>query len=122
MVLIGQTMRFDCIQSKNLVSYGWCRYGFLGKKVKDLFGPKFGPVLSGLVGLRQPRDHGTPYSLTEEFVSVYRIHSLLPDKILLRDVKSATSEDKCPPIQEEYVFLLMNAVMYTLLQMEVIFI
>lgn len=76
-------------------------YGFLGKKVKDLFGPMFGPVLSGLVGLRQPRDHGIPYSLTEEFVSVYRMHSLLPDTILLRDVKSETSEDKCPPIQEE---------------------
>lgn len=48
-------------------------------------------------------DHGTPYSLTEEFVSVYRMHTLLPDKILLRELKTPTSADKCPPIQEEYV-------------------
>ncbi|KAI5660257.1 hypothetical protein M9H77_29050 [Catharanthus roseus] len=77
-------------------------YGFLGKKVKDLFGPKFGPILSGLVGLRRPLDHGTPYSLTEEFVSVYRMHSLLPENFLLRDLKtSSSSADKCPPVQEE---------------------
>ncbi|KAL3375275.1 hypothetical protein AABB24_006654 [Solanum stoloniferum] len=76
-------------------------YGLLGKKVKDLLGPKFGPVLSGLVGLKKPRDHGTPYSLTEEFVSVYRMHSLLPDTIALRDLKSTTSEDKSLPIQDE---------------------
>lgn len=76
-------------------------YGFLGKKVKDLLGPKFGPVLSGLVGLKRPRDHGIPYSLTEEFVSVYRMHSLLPDAIVLRDLKSTTLEDKSLPIQEE---------------------
>lgn len=76
-------------------------YGFLGKKVKDLLGPKFGPVLSGLVGLKRPRDHGIPYSLTEEFVSVYRMHSLLPDAIVLRDLKSTTSEDQSLPIQEE---------------------
>lgn len=76
-------------------------YGFLGKKVKDLLGPKFGPVLSGLVGLKSPRDHGAPYSLTEEFVSVYKMHSLLPDTIVLRDLKSTTSEDKSSPIQEE---------------------
>ena len=32
----------------------------------------------GIVG--SPKDHhGTPYSLTEEFVSVYRMHALMPD-------------------------------------------
>lgn len=30
--------------------------------------------------------HGVPFSLTEEFVSVYRMHSLLPDKITIRDI------------------------------------
>jgi hypothetical protein len=30
-------------------------------------------------------DHGVPYSLTEEFVSVYRMHPLLPDEMALRD-------------------------------------
>ncbi|KAF5734551.1 alpha-dioxygenase 2 [Tripterygium wilfordii] len=77
-------------------------YGFLGKKFKDFFGHILGPILSGLVGVKKPRDHGVPYSLTEEFVSVYRMHTLLPDKLILRNIKSTTtSEDKCPPISEE---------------------
>ncbi|KAJ6672665.1 ALPHA-DIOXYGENASE 2 [Salix viminalis] len=76
-------------------------YGFLGKKIKDLFGHIGGPVLSGLVGLRRPRDHGVPYSLTEEFVSVYRMHSLLPEKLILRDTHSTASEYECPPVVEE---------------------
>lgn len=75
----------------------------MGKKFKDLFGHILGAVLSGLVGLRQPKDHGVPYSLTEEFVSVYRMHSLLPDNFELRDIQSSsTAEDKCPPILEQY--------------------
>lgn len=76
-------------------------YGLLGKKFKDLFGHVCGPILSGLVGLKRTVDHGTPYSLTEEFVSVYRMHSLLPDKFLLRDINSTISQHKFPPIQQE---------------------
>ncbi|XAR68387.1 hypothetical protein NMG60_11003488 [Bertholletia excelsa] len=78
-------------------------YGFLGKKFKDVFGPIGGPILTGLVGLKRPRDHGIPYSLTEEFVSVYRMHCLLPDEIILRDISSTSSEQNCPPIEEERV-------------------
>lgn len=76
-------------------------YGLLGKKFKNLFGHILGPELSGLVGLKRPRDHGVPYSLTEEFVSVYRMHSLLPDKVCLRNINSTASEYKCPQIEEE---------------------
>ncbi|XP_077220766.1 alpha dioxygenase isoform X2 [Tasmannia lanceolata] len=77
-------------------------YGVLGKRFKDFFGHFGGHILSGLVGLRQPKDHGVPYSLTEEFVSVYRMHSLLPDTLLLRDTSSTTTtHDECPPILEE---------------------
>ncbi|KAJ9552747.1 hypothetical protein OSB04_016792 [Centaurea solstitialis] len=77
-------------------------YGLLGKKVKDLFGNILGTELSGLVGLKRPQDHGVPYSLTEEFVSVYRMHTTLPDTIFLRDIDSMASKHKSvPPIQEE---------------------
>ncbi|OIV94156.1 hypothetical protein TanjilG_03606 [Lupinus angustifolius] len=78
-------------------------YGFLGKKFKDLFGNIFGPILSGLVGIRKPRDHGVPYSLTEEFVSVYRMHSMLPEEIVLRNIKptSINGKYKCPPVLEK---------------------
>ncbi|XP_030521895.2 alpha-dioxygenase 2-like isoform X2 [Rhodamnia argentea] len=76
-------------------------YGFLGKKFKEMFGHICGPILSGLVGLKRPRDHGVPYSLSEEFVSVYRMHSLLPDKLILRDINSTILENKCLSIAEE---------------------
>ncbi|KAI5382566.1 alpha-dioxygenase 2 [Lathyrus oleraceus] len=75
-------------------------YGLFGKKVKDLFGNVFGPELSGLVGLKKPRDHGVPYSLTEEFTSVYRMHTLLPEEIVLRKLKPATGANKSLPIHE----------------------
>lgn len=77
------------------------RYGLLGKKFKDLFGHVLGSILSGLVGLRKPRDHGVPYSLTEEFVSVYRMHALLPDHLILRDINGSSSVDTSPPIAQE---------------------
>ncbi|KAM4099558.1 hypothetical protein ACJW30_05G000300 [Castanea mollissima] len=76
-------------------------YGLLGKKFKELLGHILGSILSGLVGLKKPKDHGVPYSLTEEFVSTYRMHSLLPETLVLRDITSSTSEDKHPPILHE---------------------
>lgn len=43
---------------------------------------------------RNPPDYrGVPFSLTEEFVSVYRMHSLLPDTIAIRQMK--TGKDIC---------------------------
>ncbi|ERN00012.1 alpha-dioxygenase 2 [Amborella trichopoda] len=87
-------------------------YGFLGKKLKDTIGHlggPLGPILSGLVGMKRPQNHGVPYSLTEEFVSVYRMHALLPDKLILRDIYSppAPSLPKCPQPLEEVDMRLM---------------
>lgn len=59
-------------------------YGLLGKKIKDTFGHIGGTALGGLVGLKEPINHGVPYSLTEEFTSVYRMHSLIPSTLKLR--------------------------------------
>ena len=43
-------------------------------------------LLSGIPG--SPTDHhGAPYCLTEEFGSVYRLHSLMPDDYEIRSVK-----------------------------------
>ncbi len=56
----------------------WC--GLLGKDVKKLFGPiGDSELLSGIVGSTTDH-HAAPYYLTEEFVSVYRMHPLIPDK------------------------------------------
>lgn len=59
-------------------------YGLLGERVHKLFGRlSKSEVLSGIVGGRT--DHfGVPYSLTEEFVAVYRMHPLIPDDWSLR--------------------------------------
>src|SRR4029453_8369287 len=44
-------------------------------------------LLGGIPG--SPTDHhGTPYSLTEEFVSVYRMHTLIPDDYIIKSAKT----------------------------------
>ena len=48
------------------------------------------PEMGGVVG-NPINKHGEPYGLTEEFVEVYRLHSLLPETI---DVRSADAEDE----------------------------
>ncbi|XP_027923007.1 alpha-dioxygenase 1-like [Vigna unguiculata] len=76
-------------------------YGLLGKKFKETFGHVGGSILGGLVGLKKPENHGVPYSLTEEFVSVYRMHPLLPDKLQLRDISATPGPNKSLPVIEE---------------------
>ncbi|KAI5084392.1 hypothetical protein GOP47_0000561 [Adiantum capillus-veneris] len=77
-------------------------YGILGKKFKDLFGHTGSQLLSGYVGMPKPQNHGVPYSLTEDFVGVYRMHSLLPDSITLRNIKKTASKaTKVPQMESE---------------------
>ncbi|MGH8974735.1 MAG: peroxidase family protein [Acidimicrobiia bacterium] len=54
-------------------------YGLAGKWMSDHVG-RLGSseLLSGIPG-SPTRDHGCPFSLTEEFVAVYRMHQLIPD-------------------------------------------
>jgi hypothetical protein len=64
-------------------------YGLLGERFPSL--KRFGPfrrrdVLTGIPG--SPTDHhAAPYSLTEEFVAVYRMHPLIPDDYVFRSVE-----------------------------------
>ncbi|XP_004489319.1 alpha-dioxygenase PIOX [Cicer arietinum] len=76
-------------------------YGLLGKKFKDTFGHVGNSILSGFVGMKKTENHGVPYSLTEEFVSVYRMHSLLPDTLHLRDISATPGHNKSPPLVKE---------------------
>ncbi|KAG6395975.1 hypothetical protein SASPL_142109 [Salvia splendens] len=76
-------------------------YGLLGKNFKDRFGHVGVAELSGLVGSSNPVDHGVPYSLTEEFVRVYRMHPLLPDKLRLRNIHASPGPNKSPPLDTE---------------------
>jgi len=63
-------------------------WGLIGEKLHKVWGRiGSGEVLSGIPG-SEVEHHGAPFSLTEEFVSVYRLHSLLPDEIAFYDVQS----------------------------------
>jgi hypothetical protein len=44
-------------------------------------------LLGGIPGSATDH-HGTPYSLTEEFVSVYRMHTLMPDDYVIKSAKT----------------------------------
>ncbi|MDP8942530.1 MAG: heme peroxidase [Actinomycetota bacterium] len=61
-------------------------WGVLGERVKRLLG-RFGrgELLSGILG-SDTNHFGVPYSLTEEFVAVYRMHPLVPDDWSFRSI------------------------------------
>jgi hypothetical protein len=61
-------------------------WGLVGERARKRFGRiGKGEVLSGIPG-SPTEHHGVPYSLTEEFVAVYRMHPLLPDHYTFRSV------------------------------------
>ncbi len=47
------------------------------------FGLNAGYTLGGIVGDKR-NDYGVPYTITEEFTSVYRLHSLLPEELNIK--------------------------------------
>lgn len=66
-------------------------WGMAGEGLTKMVGriSKTSEVISGIPG--SGIDHqGVPYSLTEEFVSVYRLHTLCPDTIAFFDSKTGT--------------------------------
>jgi hypothetical protein len=59
-------------------------YGLLGPNLHSLIGKVTSDeVLHGIPG-SETNHHGVPYSLTEEFVAVYRMHPLIPDEFVFR--------------------------------------
>lgn len=61
-------------------------HGILGQRFRRKFGRiGQGEVLSGILGSKTEHHH-TPYALTEEFVTMYRLHPLIPDEFTLRSL------------------------------------
>jgi hypothetical protein len=59
-------------------------FGLAGERVHDLVGRVVDDeVVSGIPG-SETNHYGVPYSLTEEFVAVYRMHPLIPDDFSFR--------------------------------------
>jgi hypothetical protein len=70
-------------------------WGVFGEQIKKQYGRVLdNEVLSGIPG--GGRDHfGVPYAITEEFVSVYRMHSLVPDDFTLRALRDHSVLKEC---------------------------
>src|SRR5205823_13318621 len=62
-------------------------WGIEQERLSKIFGRvSDSEILSGIPG--SPTDHhGVPYGLTEEFVTVYRMHPLLPDELTFTSLK-----------------------------------
>jgi hypothetical protein len=61
-------------------------WGLAGERLHRLFGQLYDDeVVSGIPG-SETNHYGVPYSLTEEFVAVYRMHPLIPDDYSFRSV------------------------------------
>jgi hypothetical protein len=78
-------------------------YGILGKKIKKIFNTRI-PFLSGYV--QGPLiDNGVNFSHIEEFSSIYRMHSLLPDNLSIGENIVAFKDtilDKSVHINRQY--------------------
>jgi hypothetical protein len=75
-------------------------FGVLPRWVRSRFGHVGTEMISGIVGSPQAH-HAAPYSITEEFVSVYRLHPLLPDDYEVRDHRTGAliEETDFDPLQ-----------------------
>jgi hypothetical protein len=63
-------------------------YGLTGEDVQDVLSfLDNSELLGGIVGSKADH-HAAPYSLTEEFVSVYRMHPLIPDEFAFHSVNT----------------------------------
>lgn len=77
-------------------------WGLVGEKLTKMMGRiSKSEALSGIPGSGVDH-HGVPYSLTEEFTAVYRLHSLLPDSIQFYDVN--TGQQRASHTMNEVVF------------------
>lgn len=72
-------------------------WGLAGETLNKLVG-RISPnseIISGIPGSGVDND-GVPYALTEEFVSVYRMHSLIPDNIAFFDSQYGEHQGTIP--------------------------
>jgi hypothetical protein len=59
-------------------------WGVLGEEFERAYGREnYGERITGIPGSEKDH-HSAPYSITEEFIAVYRMHSLIPDEFTMR--------------------------------------
>jgi heme peroxidase len=57
---------------------------------------------SGIIGLKSTNHFGSPFNFTEEFVSVYRLHPMVPDLLEFRDLADANAIRKRVPVVDTF--------------------
>jgi hypothetical protein len=72
-------------------------WGLVGENLTKMLGrlSKTSELISGIPG-SGVNHFGAPYSLTEEFVSVYRMHSLVPDNIAFFNAEKGDHKSTIP--------------------------
>lgn len=78
-------------------------WGVLGKQTQDHLGRVVDDEVFGGIPGGSKNHFGVPYAITEEFVAVYRLHSLVPDEYTLRSL----TDDKL--LQEAELTQLLGA-------------
>lgn len=58
---------------------------------------KSGYLLGGIVGDRT-KNYDVPYSITEEFTSVYRLHSLIPENLVIKQLNNKEKIEEIPVV------------------------
>jgi hypothetical protein len=80
--------------TKQAMHINW--FGLAGEERTDMLGfIEDSEAIAGIVGSKADH-HSAPYSLTEEFVSVYRMHPLMPDEIVFRSLATGRVLETCP--------------------------
>jgi hypothetical protein len=80
---------------KQAMNANWYGLNGMDGKAPDFFKFLKNPILNGLLDGKKDL-HGVPYSITEEFTSVYRLHSLLPEQIEVRSNESGQTLEQIP--------------------------
>lgn len=70
--------------------------GFDPNLAGDLGSSSLDHAIGGIVGSAAPNNYGVPYSLTEEFVAVYRMHPLMRDTVDVYDIGSNVVANAIP--------------------------
>jgi len=71
-------------------------YGLAGEKTRNSWGRvTASEAVSGIPG-SETHHHGAPFALTEEFVTVYRLHPLIPDEVKLRSARDGAVLREAP--------------------------
>ncbi len=71
-------------------------FGIAEERVRNLVGRlSASEVISGIPGSATDH-HSAPYSITEEFVAVYRMHPLIPDELEVRSLTDPQARERVP--------------------------